>query len=313
MRFLVDADTFTLLRLEDVTLPFLRPEAVTLPFLRLDPLLADAAFRPYAAFPVTKRLLSVRSNSNHTAQIIPNAKNIVSTLKAPVYDPTGDHSLVYTWGITGIAYNKNYVKDVPDSWEDLWNPEYAGRLILLNDSRETIGMALKKNGFSNNSTDPAQVEKAFQDLKALAPNVLAFDTDTIKQKFIAEEAWIGTMWTGDASYTLKDNPNIGFVVPKEGATIWADTFAIPKGAKHKELAEKFINFIYDPKISAKNYEYIGYNDPNEKAQEFHSKEFKNDPMLKIGMDNIDKGEWLIDIGDALPMYDRYWTELKTAK
>ena len=166
---------------------------------------------------------------------IPNAKNLVSTLQAPVYDPTGDHSLVYTWGITGIAYNKNYVKDVPDSWEDLWNPEYAGRLILLNDSRETIGMALKKNGFSNNSTDPnstdpAQVEKAFQDLKALAPNVLAFDTDTIKQKFIAEEAWIGTMWTGDASYTLKDNPNIGFVVPKEGATIWADTFAIPKGA-----------------------------------------------------------------------------------
>ena len=105
---------------------------------------------------------------------IPNAKNIVSTLKAPVYDPTGDHSLVYTWVITGIAYNKNYVKDIPDSWEDLWNPEYAGRLILLNDSRETIGMALKKNGFSNNSTDPAQVEKAFQDLKALAPNVLAF-------------------------------------------------------------------------------------------------------------------------------------------
>ena len=183
---------------------------------------------------------------------IPNAKNLVSTLQAPVYDPTGDHSLVYTWGITGIAYNKNYVKDVPDSWEDLWNPEYAGRLILLNDSRETIGMALKKNGFSNNSTDPAEVEKAFQDLKALAPNVLAFDTDTIKQKFIAEEAWIGTMWTGDASYTLKDNPNIGFVVPKEGATIWADTFAIPKGAKHKELAEKFINFIYDPKISDKN-------------------------------------------------------------
>ena len=244
---------------------------------------------------------------------IPNAKNIVSTLKARFYFHYWENSVFYTWGITGIAYNKNYVKDIPDSWEDLWNPEYAGRLILLNDSRETIGMALKKNGFSNNSTDPAQVEKAFQDLKALAPNVLAFDTDTIKQKFIAEEAWIGTMWTGDASYTLKDNPNIGFVVPKEGATIWADTFAIPKGAKHKELAEKFINFIYDPKISAKNYEYIGYNDPNEKAQEFHSEEFKNDPMLKIGMDNIDKGEWLIDIGDALPMYDRYWTELKTAK
>ena len=134
-----------------------------------------------------------------------------------------------------------------------------------------------------------------------------------EQKFIAEEAWIGTMWSGDASYTYKDNKNIGFVIPKEGATIWADTFAIPKGAKNKALAEKFINFIYEPKISAKNYEYIGYNDPNEKAMEFHSEEFRNDPMLKVGMDNIDKGEWLIDIGEALPMYDRYWTELKTAK
>ncbi len=183
---------------------------------------------------------------------IPNAKNIVSSLKAPVYDPTGKHSLVYTWGITGIVYNKNFIKETPTSWEDLWNPDYKGRVILLNDNREVIGMALKKNGYSNNSTDQAQVEKAFNDLKTLAPNVLAFDTDTIKQKFIAEEAWIGTMWSGDASYTYKDNKNIGFVIPKEGATIWADTFAIPKGAKNKALAEKFINFIYEPKISAKN-------------------------------------------------------------
>ena len=70
-------------------------------------------------------------------------------------------------------------------------------------------------------------------MKALAPNVLAFDTDTIKQKFIAEEAWIGTMWTGDASYTLKDNPNIGFVVPKEGATIWLIPLLSPKAQNIK--------------------------------------------------------------------------------
>lgn len=244
---------------------------------------------------------------------IPNAKNIVSTLKAPAYDPKGNHSIVYTWGITGIVYNKKFVKEAPTSWEDLWKEDYSGRVILLNDNREVFGMALKKNGYSNNSVVPAELDKAFADLKALAPSVLAYDTDTIKQKFIAEEAWIGTMWSGDASYTLKDNKDIGFVVPKEGATIWADTFAIPKGAKHKELAEKFINFIYEPKVSAKNYEYIGYNDPNEKAKEFHTPEFNNDPMLKIGFENIDKGEWLIDIGEGLKLYDRYWTELKTTK
>ena len=244
---------------------------------------------------------------------MPNTKNIMKSLQAPSYDPSGKYSVVYTWGMTGIVYNKKYIKEAPTSWNDLWKDEYKGRLILLNDNREVIGMALKKNGHSNNSLNPQEVEAAVKDLKKLAPNVLAFDTDTIKQKFIAEEAWIGTMWTGDASYTYKDNKEIGLVIPKEGATIWADTFAIPKGAPHKALAEKFINFMYEPKVSAQNYEYIGYNDPNEKSAEFHSEAFKNDPMLKIGRDNIDKGEWLTDIGEALTMYDRYWTELKTGK
>ncbi|MDD3396277.1 MAG: spermidine/putrescine ABC transporter substrate-binding protein [Acidaminococcaceae bacterium] len=244
---------------------------------------------------------------------IPNLTNLNTSLQAPAYDPTGDYSSIYTWGVTGIAYNKKYVKVAPTSWEDLWNEEYKGRVILLNDNREIIGMALKKDGFSNNATDPRQLAKAVDDLKELAPLVMAYDTDTIKQKFIAEEAWIGTMWSGDASFAYKDNKNIGFVVPKEGTTIWADTFAIPRGTKNKELAEKFINFMYEPKVSAKNYEYIGYNDPNEKAKQYHSEAFNNDPMLKIGAAHIDKGEWLIDIGEAITAYDKAWTELKTIK
>ena len=105
--------------------------------------------------------------------------------------------MVYTWGMTGIVYNKKiHQKPPPTSWNDLWDPAYKGRVILLNDSREVFGMALKKNGWSNNSTDPAQLAKAFQDLKALAPDVLAYDTDSLKQKFIAEEGWIGTMCPG---------------------------------------------------------------------------------------------------------------------
>ena len=88
---------------------------------------------------------------------------------------------------------------------------------------------------------------------------------------------------------------------------------IPKGSKNKELAEKFINYLYDPEVSAKNYEYIGYNDPNEKSEQYHSKEYNNDPFLKAAKDYITKGEWLKDIGDALPMYDKAWTELKTGK
>ena len=241
---------------------------------------------------------------------LPNTAYILPELQNPPYDPGGRHSVVYTWGVTGIAYNTKYIKTAPSSWSDLWNDNYKDRLILLNDSREVIGMALKKRGYSVNAKNPDAIREAMDDLYRLSPLILAYDTDTIKQKFIAEEAWIGTMWSGDASFSYLENPDIAFVIPKEGAVIWADTFAIPKGAKNKELAEAFINYLYDPEVSAKNYEYIGYNDPNTKSAPYHSEEYKNDPMLRAAKEYISLGEWIEDLGDTLPLYDRAWTELK---
>ncbi|AWB46737.1 spermidine/putrescine ABC transporter substrate-binding protein [Paenibacillus sp. CAA11] len=244
---------------------------------------------------------------------IPNIANIADTFKSPSFDPDNKYSVVYTSGVTGIAYNKKYVKDIPNSWADLWKPEYKGKLLLLDDNREVIGMALKKNGFSNSSTDESQIKTAVDDLKTLLPSVLAFDTDTIKQKMIQEEGWIGTVWSGDASYIAKENPDVGYVVPKEGGTIFSDNYAIPKGAKHKDLAEKFINYMLDPKVSAKNYESIGYSDPNVKAMEFHGAEYKADKMINLSEDELTRTEWLKDVGNTLQTYDRYWTELKSGR
>lgn len=244
---------------------------------------------------------------------MPNIKNINLNFNSPPYDPSGEYSVVYTWGVTGIAYNENHIKEVPTSWADLWNPQYQGRVILLNDNREVFGMALRKNGFSNSTTNHAEIETAFNDLKALAPNVLAYDTDNIKQKFISEDGWIGMMWSGDAVFTQNENPNVEFIIPKEFGVIWADTLAIPKKANNKELAEKFINFIYDPKISAQNFETIGYINPNEKAYEFHTEEYKSNPIFKISNEAISSSEWLLNVGETLNIYDKYWTELKTIK
>ncbi|MCP8968471.1 ABC transporter substrate-binding protein [Ectobacillus ponti] len=244
-------------------------------------------------------------------QNMPNLENIQPDFKTPPFDPEGKYSVVYTWGVTGIAYNKKYVKEAPTSWSDLWKPEYKGRVILLDDQREVLGMALKKNGFSNNSVSKPELETAYKDLQKLVPNVLAFNTDDIKQKFIAEEAWIGTVWSGDASYIAKDNPDVGYVVPKEGSTIWADTLAIPKNAKHKKLAEKFINYLLDPKVSAKNYESIGYSDPNEKALPLHSEKYRSDKAIFLSKEELGRTEWVQDIGKDTTTYDEYWTKLKT--
>ncbi|MDR3348196.1 MAG: spermidine/putrescine ABC transporter substrate-binding protein [Acidaminococcales bacterium] len=243
----------------------------------------------------------------------PNLKNITLSFTKPPFDPSGEYTAIYTWGITGIAYNKKYVKQPPSSWADLWKPDYKGRVILLNDGREVLGMALRKNGFSNSTRDRRQLEAAFNDLKKLAPNVLAYDTDNIKQKFIAEEVWIGTMWSGDAVFTQAENPNIEYVTAKENGVIFADTLAIPKNAKNKELAEKFINYLYEPRVSARNFEAIGYIDPNEKAYEFHSKEYRENKIFNDSNAAIKNSEWLTDVGSALTLYDQYWTELKTIR
>lgn len=244
---------------------------------------------------------------------IPNFEGLSDAYKDPSYDPGNKYSIVYMSGVTGIAYNTKYVKDEIDSWEDLWNPEYKGKVILLDDNREVIGMALKKNGQSNSSTDEGQINQAVADLKSLLPSVLAFDTDNIKQKMIQEEGWIATVWSGDASFIAQDNPDVAYVVPKEGGTIWSDNYAIPKDAQNKELAEKFINFMMTPEISAKNYESIGYSDPNTKAAEFHSEEYLNDKMINLSEEELSRTEWLGDVSDKLQLYDRLWTELKSGR
>nr|WP_301553609.1 spermidine/putrescine ABC transporter substrate-binding protein [Desulfuribacillus alkaliarsenatis] len=252
--------------------------------------------------------LDMLAELNHNN--IPNKDNIVVTLQKPPFDPESRYSIIYTWGVTGIAYNPNYVTGPITSWNDLWNDEYQGRVVLLNDPRETIGMALIKNGFSNSTQDLNELAIAVEDLKTLLPNVLAFDTDTIKQKFIAEEAWIGTVWSGDAAFIYEESENVEFVVPKEGATVWADTFAIPKGAKNQELAEKFINFIMEPEISAQNYEWIGYSNPNQAAHQYHSEEYLTNEMIFLPDSVLNVTEWLVDVGETLRDYDRYWTELR---
>ncbi|WP_025026963.1 polyamine ABC transporter substrate-binding protein [Caldalkalibacillus mannanilyticus] len=244
---------------------------------------------------------------------IPNVQNIVSTFQTPPYDPENRYSLVYTWGITGIAYNTKYVTDPIESWESLWDEQYKGRLILLDDPREVIGMGLIKNGFSNSTTDMNELALAVLDLKKLLPNVMAFDTNTIKQNFITEEAWIGTVWSGDAALIREQNEHIEYVVPKEGGTIWADTLAIPKGAKNKELAEKFINYLLEPEVSVKNYESIMYSNPNEKAYPLHSAEYRNNHMIFLSPEELDRAEWIVEVGESLEEYDRFWTELKSGR
>ncbi|MCW2278616.1 polyamine ABC transporter substrate-binding protein [Heliophilum fasciatum] len=240
---------------------------------------------------------------------IPNARNLRDNFQTLFFDSKETYSIVYTWGVTGIAYNREYVKTKPESWQELWNPAYKGRVALLNDPREILGMGLIKNGFSNSTNDEVQIKVAFTDLQKLLPNVMAFDSETIKEKFISNEYWIGTVWAGDAAFIHKHNPNVEFSVPQEGTMLWIDSLAIPKGAKHKQQAEQFINYLLEPEVSVKNYEWIEYSNPNKKALELHSREYLTNLMIHVNP-HLKRAEQFTDVGDMQPVYDRYWTMLR---
>lgn len=244
---------------------------------------------------------------------IPNLKNLDPQFLNQYFDPGNKYSVPYMWGTVGITYNKAKVKNPPTSWADLWNPAYRGRVVMLNDSREVIGAALQLLGYSKNETDPAKLAQAKAKLKELLPNVKSFDSDSPKTLFLNGEVWIGQTWSGEAALAYQENPDIGYVLPKEGGGRFLDSMAIPKGAPHKYTAEVFINFLLRPEISAELSKAFPYGNPNKAALEILPEDLKKNPASYPPAEAVNRAEWNKDVGDATALFDRIWTEVKEGK
>lgn len=241
---------------------------------------------------------------------IPNLRHIDPLYLNTPFDPDNRYSLPYMWGTTGIAYNTKYVTEPVTSWNDLWNPAYRGRVLLLDDSREVIGTALQALGYSRNSTDPKELDEARLKMRELAPHVLAYDSDQPKNFLVSEEAWIALIWNGDAALAMEENPNIRYVLPVEGGGIWQDNLVIPKGAPNKDLAHEFINFLYRPDISARLAIDNPYGTPNKDAYDLLPDWVRNNPATYPDQEALQRAEWLTDVGEATVIYDRIYTEIK---
>ena len=226
------------------------------------------------------------------------------------FDPENRYSVPYMWGTVGIAVNTELVKEKITKCEDLWNPKYAGHVVLPDDPREIIGMGLQVIGKSRNSTDPDDLEGAKRKLRSLMPAVKAFDSDSPKSLLLSGEVYLGMVWNGEAVLAALENPNIIYVMPEEGGGIWMDTLAIPKSARNKELAHEFINFLLRPEISAQLSEAFPYGNPNKESHALTDPVILNNPAAYPPDSAVQKAEWLEDVGEATVVYDRIWTELK---
>lgn len=243
---------------------------------------------------------------------VPNFKYIDDRFKNLAYDPTNEYSVPYMWGTLGIIYNKTMVDDPVDSWEILWNEKYAKQIFMLDSSRDSIGITLKKLGYSLNSRNEKELEEAKQELIKQKPLVLSYMGDDVKDAMIAGQAALAVVWSGDAVYMKWENSDLEYVIPKEGSNLWFDSMVILKGSKNKEAAELFINYMCDPEVALKNTKYIGYSTPNTETKKMLDEDILNDPTAYPPDELLEKCEVFESVKDVVKLYDRIWTEVKAS-
>jgi spermidine/putrescine transport system substrate-binding protein len=234
------------------------------------------------------------------------------------FDPEQTYTVPYFWGTSGFAVDTNVVTDVEPSWKMMFepSPENCGKISMLDDERETIGAALMYLGYSINDTDPAHLEEAKNLLIAQSECVKAYDSQTNDDLIISGETVLGHIWTGDAILAgLPDSggrEGITYVIPQEGCTIWQDNMAVPVGAPNAYTAMVFMNYVHYPEIAAQNAEFVGYGTPNAAAKEFIDPAILEDEGIYPPAEVESRLQWIEDVGDALELYDRIWTEFKAA-
>ncbi|RJP47901.1 MAG: spermidine/putrescine ABC transporter substrate-binding protein [Anaerolineaceae bacterium] len=233
------------------------------------------------------------------------------------FDPGNMYTIPYQAGTDAIIYNADKVANPPASFADLWNPEYANRMVFLDDSRVVIGMTLLTLGYDVNTTDPAELEEAKAKLAELVPNVKLFDSDSPKTALIAGDVDLGITWTGEAFTANQENPAFVYVYPTEGAILWQDNWAVPVGAPHMDAAYAWINYTMQGNMFWLMLRDFPYINPSLAALEYAKgnqpelyNAYMDSPITNVPQDAIDAGHRIEDVGDATPLYDQIWTEVK---
>lgn len=219
---------------------------------------------------------------------IPNFSLIGEEYTYLNYDPEQLYSVPYTWGVVGIVYNTTKVDEEDlGSWDLLWNEKYRGKTAMFDNSRDAFGLLLKYLGYSNNTTDPAELREAAQLLMDTKDNYQGFFMDQLLEKLPNEELVAAPYYNGDAATMVDENPDLGFYVPEEGSNLFFDAMCIPKNARNVENAHKFINFMCRTDIAIMNNDYIWYSNPHTGVTDALDEETLSDPLYYPPKENTE--------------------------
>lgn len=250
---------------------------------------------------------------------IPNAENVNLkdfAFSDVSYDPDGTYSIPYMWGTVGLIYDSSVVTGDVDSWGILFDEQYKGEILMFDNPRDALGIALKYLGYSQNTEDASEITEAMDLLIDQKERglVQAYVMDQIFEKLESGEAAIGPYYAGDYLTMVEENPNLRFCVPKEGSNIFVDAMCVPKGASNYDNAMAFINFMCEPEIIARNSEVTGYSVPSRAAWDLLDEELQTSTVAYPPEDVIARCETFKLLGgDTLALYDSEWTRLGMAR
>ena len=226
-------------------------------------------------------------------------------------DPKNEYSVPYVWGMIGIFYNKKEVKE-DITWDTLWNEKYSGRILMFDNARDAFAISLLRLGYSVNTQDTAELRKAADELIKQKPLVQAYVMDQIFDKISNGEAVLAPYYAGDAAIVMKNNPDIGFVIPKNGSEKFVDSMCIPKDSENKELAEKYINFMCRTDIALANAKKTGYSTPHEEAYKLLDDDVRNSDIFYPDRETLDNSQTFVNLSEKTNRFiDELWIEVKS--
>jgi spermidine/putrescine transport system substrate-binding protein len=241
---------------------------------------------------------------------IPNVENLDPTFISPVFDPANRYCMPYQWGTVGIGYNLAATGREITSWADFFDPEFAGRVAMLDDYRTTMGIVQLILGYSPNTTNPREIDEAAEFLKNHADHIGAYTGDDGQDLLDQGDFDMVVEWSGDIFQIMEENENIRYVIPEEGSLIWTDNICIPANASHKAMAEEFINYILEPEIGAQLSNYTQYGTPNAAALPFIDEEVVNDPAVYPPESVRERLFFQVDVKlAARQLYEQVWAEI----
>lgn len=241
---------------------------------------------------------------------IANYKNIDEQYLHEANDPKGEYSIPYLGTSMLIAVNTDKITDNIKSYKDLLDPKYKDSMVIVEDARPVVGIALMANGYKINDTSDEGLKKAEDYLTQLKPNIHAFNGDSPKTLLLNGECSLGLIYGGECALAAEQNPAIKVVYPEEGIYFTFDMMMKTEGAKNPENADLLMNYILDPEVSASISKVFPYVNPNKAARDVLGDEFKNNIIENVPKVEMKKSQGLIDIGDNVSKIVDLWTRFK---